>query len=530
MSEQETTRTTRPASSDTSSDTAVDIIDLDDEDDKALLAEAQHVAADIAPLTITDDDCARAEEIKEQANKSFAAKKYAEAVELYTSAISFNPKNPAYYSNRAFAYIRSEFYGAAITDAETAIALDPKFTKAYYRRAVGHMAMGKLKDAVKDFRAVVKVAPRDSDAKAKLSECEKELRRRQFENAISFNEIKKSAVELIGDIESIVVESSYDGPHLPASGITAEFCKDMLSHMEDQKKLHRKYVYQIMLATKAIFEAAPTIIDIPVPEGKKITVCGDIHGQFYDLLHIFKMNGLPSEDNMYLFNGDFVDRGSFSVECILALLAYKMLYPNALFLSRGNHETDDMNKVYGFEGEVKAKYSDVMFKLFSEIFNAVPLGNLIGGKVFVIHGGLFSRDGVTMDEIRKIDRFRQPGSEGLMCELLWSDPQPFPGRSRSKRGVGTQFGPDVTEAFCKENGLDVVIRSHEVKQDGYEVAHNGRCVTIFSAPNYCDNVGNKGAFINIGPDLKLMYTQFDAVKHPNVRAMQYAGSMFSGML
>ncbi|ORY51336.1 hypothetical protein BCR33DRAFT_712420 [Rhizoclosmatium globosum] len=504
--------------------TAVEDFDAD------LAAEQAHVAKDIAPLEVTDEDRAKAEEIKDAANKCFAAKKYDEAIELYTAAISFNPKAPAYYSNRAFAYIRSEFYGAAIQDAETAIALDPKFIKAYYRRAVGHMAMGKLKEAVKDFKAVVKVAPRDADAKTKLSECEKELKRRLFENAISFNEVKKSAVELIGDVESIAVEASYDGPHLADTGITAEFCQDLLKHMEAQKKLHRKYVYKIMLATKAIFENSPTIVDIPVPEGSKITVCGDIHGQYYDLLNIFKMNGLPSETNMYLFNGDFVDRGSFSVECILALLAFKMLYPNALFLSRGNHETDDMNKVYGFEGEVKAKYSDVMFKLFSEIFNAVPLGNLIGEKILVIHGGLFSRDGVTMDEIRKIDRFKQPGNEGLMCEILWSDPQPFPGRGRSKRGVGVQFGPDVTEAFCKENGLDVIIRSHEVKHDGYEVAHNGRCITIFSAPNYCDNVGNRGAFINIGPDLKLNYKQFEAVAHPNVKAMQYAGNMFSGML
>ncbi|KAJ1548563.1 Serine/threonine-protein phosphatase 5 [Cladochytrium tenue] len=144
-------------------------------------------------------------------------------------------------------------------------------------------------------------------------------------------------------------------------------------------------------------------------------------------------------------------------------------------------------------------------------------------------------DGVTVCRVRKmairaIDRFKQPGSEGLMCELLWSDPQPQKGRSRSKRGVGIQFGPDVTDAFCKLNGLDVIVRSHEVKQDGYEVAHGGKCITIFSAPNYCDSVGNKGAFISVGPDLKLKYTQFSAVSHPNVRAMQYAGNLFSGMM
>ncbi|KAI8854197.1 serine/threonine-protein phosphatase 5-like protein [Chytridium lagenaria] len=456
--------------------------------------------ADPLPLEITEEDKLKSEKLKEQANKQFADKHYERAIELYTEAISYDPQNPILYSNRAFAYIRSEFYGAAITDAEAAINLDPKFVKAYYRRAVGHMALGKLKDAVKDFRAVVKVAPRDADAKLKLSECEKELKRVEFEKAISFEEDKKSAVDLIGDINNITVDASYDGPHVTEEGITEEFANALLSHMESQKKLHRKYVYTILFAVKDIFDNAPAIVDIDVPPGSKLTVCGDIHGQYYDLLNIFKMNGLPSPTNMYLFNGDFVDRGSFSVECILALFTFKVLYPGAIYLSRGNHETNDMNKVYGFEGEVKAKYSDLTFKLFSEIFNAIPLGNLVGNKILVIHGGLFSRDGVTMDEIRAIDRFRQPGSEGLMCELLWSDPQDQPGRSRSKRGVGIQFGPDVTEEFCKTNGLDCIIRSHEVKQDGYEIAHNKKCITIFSAPNYCDSVGNKAAYIEIGSD------------------------------
>jgi serine/threonine-protein phosphatase 5 len=110
----------------------------------------------------------------------------------------------------------------------------------------------------------------------------------------------------------------------------------------------------------------------------------------------------------------------------------------------------------------------------------------------IIHGGLFSRDDVTLAQLKEINRFRQPGQTGLMCELLWSDPQHEMGRSPSKRGVGLQFGPDVTKTFLDLNGLDVLVRSHEVKQDGYEVMHDGRCVTIFSAPNYCDSVGNEG--------------------------------------
>lgn len=184
------------------------------------------------------------------------------------------------------------------------------------------------------------------------------------------------------------MEDSYTGPKLE-SEITLEFVKDMLEHMKSQKILHKKYALKIMLAAKTIFDAQPPIVDIAIPEDSRLTVCGDIHGQFYDVLNIFEKNGLPSPTNMYLFNGDFVDRGSFSVECILTLFAFKALCPDSIHLSRGNHETNDMNRAYGFEGEVKYKYSELVFKFFAEIFNGIPVGNLVGGKILVIHGGMF---------------------------------------------------------------------------------------------------------------------------------------------
>lgn len=120
-----------------------------------------------------------------------------------------------------------------------------------------------------------------------------------------------------------------------------------------------------------------------------------------------------------------------------------------------------------------------MFKLFSESFSALPLATLIGSKYLVLHGGLFSDDNVTLDDIRKLDRHaqRQPGQAGLMMEMLWTDPQKLPGRGPSKRGVGIQFGPDVTKRFCEKNGLDAIIRSHEVRMDGYEEEHDGKCIT-----------------------------------------------------
>jgi len=184
--------------------------------------------------------------------------------------------------------------------------------------------------------------------------------------------------------------------------------------------------------------------------------------------------------------------------------------------------------MYGFEGEVKSKFSAQMAELFTEVYNWLPLCHLINEKILVMHGGLFASDDVTIDELRTIERNRQPPEDGPMCDLLWSDPQPQDGRSSSKRGVGTQFGPDVTKRFCSMNGLQYIIRSHEVKPDGYEVAHNGQCITVFSAPNYCDVMGNKGAFVVInGSDLNPRFTTYEAVEHPKVRAMAYANSVFS---
>lgn len=122
---------------------------------------------------------------------------------------------------------------------------------------------------------------------------------------------------------------------------------------------------------------------------KKITVCGDIHGQFYDLVNVYKINGMPSEENPYLFNGDFVDRGSFSIEVILTLLAWKVANPNIIHLTRGNHESRSMTQLYGFQGEVIHKYNSNVYELFLKCFQSLPLAFVLSKKVMVCHGGLF---------------------------------------------------------------------------------------------------------------------------------------------
>ncbi|KAL3875067.1 hypothetical protein ACJMK2_038005 [Sinanodonta woodiana] len=413
---------------------------------------------------------------------------YNQAITFYTQAIDLDPTVAAYYGNRSFAYLRTECFGYALADANKALEIDPKYIKAYYRRASSYMALGKFKLALKDFETVTKVHPSDKDAKAKYTECNKIVKRIAFEKAIAVDD-HKSVLDSI-DIETMAIDDDYDGPKLEDGVVTLQFVKDLLKTFKEQKKLHRKYAYQILLRVREIFMKQPSLVDITIPDGKKFTVCGDIHGQYYDLLNIFELNGIPSESNPYLFNGDFVDRGSFSVECILVLFSFKVLYPDHFYMARGNHESATMNQMYGFEGEVKSKYpltitfTAQMADLFTEVFNWLPLAHCINNKILVMHGGLFRDDNVTLDDIRKVDRHRQPPEEGVMCELLWSDPQPQCGRSQSKRGVGTQFGPDVTKRFLQKNKLDYIIRSHEVKNDGYEVSHDGKCITVFSAPNY----------------------------------------------
>ncbi|ONK66914.1 uncharacterized protein A4U43_C06F13420 [Asparagus officinalis] len=473
----------------------------------------------------------RAEELKTSANEAFKANKFSQAIDLYTQAIELNSLNAVYWANRAFSHTKLEEYGSAIQDASKAIEIDPRYSKGYYRRGAAYLAMGKFKEALKDFQQVKRICPNDPDATKKLKECEKAVQKIRFEEAIAVNDSSRRSVAESIDFHCIDVEPQYTGARIDGEVVTLDFVKKMMVDFKNQKFLHKRYAYQIVLQAREMLRAMPSLVDITVNDGSHLTVCGDVHGQYYDLLNIFELNGLPSEDNPYLFNGDFVDRGSFSLEVILTLFAFKCMSPSAMYLARGNHESKSMNKIYGFEGEVRSKLSETFVELFAEVFCCLPLAHVINDKVFVVHGGLFSIDGVKLSDIRAIDRFCEPPEEGLMCELLWSDPQPQLGRGPSKRGVGLSFGEDVTKRFLQENNLDLVVRSHEVKDEGYEIEHGGKLITVFSAPNYCDQMGNKGAFIRFkAPELKPDIVSFSSVPHPDVKPMAYANNflrMFS---
>lgn len=204
-----------------------------------------------------------------------------------------------------------------------------------------------------------------------MAEATRIVKQKAFADAIEVGDEPSAAEGL--DLDSMVVNADYDGVKL-GNEMTQEFIDDMLERFKNGKKIHKKYVYQIVLAVKKIVYDEATMVEMEIPQDATMTVCGDTHGkfvlmqerrrilivvkgQYFDLMELFRLNGFPTEKHYYLFNGDFVDRGSWSTEIALLLYAYKWLRPSSFFINRGNHETDDMNRVYGFEGECKAKYN-----------------------------------------------------------------------------------------------------------------------------------------------------------------------------
>jgi len=255
-------------------------------------------------------------------------------------------------------------------------------------------------------------------------------------------------------------------------------------------------IKNLCLKSKEIFLSQPILLELEAP----IKIVGDIHGQYYDLLRLFEYGGFPPDAN-YLFLGDYVDRGKQSLETICLLLAYKIKYPENFFLLRGNHECASINRIYGFYDECKRRYNIKLWKTFTDCFNCLPIAAVIDEKIFCVHGGL-SPEHHTMDQIRRIPRPTDVPDSGIICDLLWSDPdKDIEGWGENDRGVSFTFGGDVVAKFLKKHDLDLVCRAHQVVEDGYEFFAKRRLVTIFSAPNYCGEFDNAGAMMSVDETL-----------------------------
>ncbi|XP_051923478.1 serine/threonine-protein phosphatase with EF-hands 2 isoform X2 [Hippocampus zosterae] len=408
--------------------------------------------------------------------------------------------------------------------------------------------------------------------------------------------------------KNIEVPEIYSGPRLRFP-LTAEQAVCLLEAFRNKKQLHSRYVLQLLLETWKLLRMLPNISRISTCHSKEITVCGDLHGQLEDLLLIFYKNGTPSLEKPYVFNGDFVDRGKDSMEILLILFAFLLVYPTEVHLNRGNHEDHLINLRYGFTKEVLSKYKmhgKRILKLLQKIFSWLPLAAVIDQKVLVLHGGIsdstdlgvlakadrrayvsalrppkkkrrqrssagtsvdsdadddwanrrllrrraslvfpkpaVSRDGFlnrslrdfsdrielgAEDEAERLGSFGAErearasldslGSDGAkeewkqILDLLWSDPMSQDGCIPNElRGGGCYWGPDVTRDFLSKHNMQLIVRSHECKQDGYEFCHDRKVLTLFSASNYYDVGSNRGAYVKLGPDLVPYVVQYQA--------------------
>uniref|UniRef100_A0AAQ4S8Q0 Serine/threonine-protein phosphatase n=1 Tax=Gasterosteus aculeatus aculeatus TaxID=481459 RepID=A0AAQ4S8Q0_GASAC len=237
----------------------------------------------------------------------------------------------------------------------------------------------------------------------------------------------------------------------------------------------------LCIKSREIFLSQPILLELEAP----LKICGDIHGQYTDLLRLFEYGGFPPEAN-YLFLGDYVDRGKQSLETICLLLAYKIKYPENFFLLRGNHECASINRIYGFYDE------------------------------------WLSPDLQSMEQIRRIMRPTDVPDTGLLCDLLWSDPdKDVQGWGENDRGVSFTFGADVVSKFLNRHDLDLICRAHQVVEDGYEFFAKRQLVTLFSAPNYCGEFDNAGGMMSV--DESLMCS-FQILKPSEKKAKyQYGG-------
>ncbi|CAN4123246.1 unnamed protein product [Withania somnifera] len=220
------------------------------------------------------------------------------------------------------------------------------------------------------------------------------------------------------------------------------------------------------------------------PVKSPVTICGDIHGQFHDLAELFRIGGKCPDTN-YLFMGDYVDRGYYSVETVT------------------------ITQVYGFYDECLRKYGNAnVWKIFTDLFDYFPLTALVESEIFCLHGGL-SPSIETLDNIRNFDRVQEVPHEGAMCDLLWSDPDDRCGWGISPRGAGYTFGQDISEQFNHTNNLKLIARAHQLVMEGFNWAHDQKVVTIFSAPNYCYRCGNMASILEVDDSRDRTFIQFE---------------------
>jgi len=279
------------------------------------------------------------------------------------------------------------------------------------------------------------------------------------------------------------------------------------------QKIEEEHVRILCEQCKALLQKEDNVHNVPTP----CVFVGDIHGQWYDLVEMFKKAGGYPPDKCFLFLGDYVDRGYYSVESVCLVMALKVRYPDKVWMIRGNHESRQITQVYGFYDECLRKYGTPnIWKEFCDLFDYMPLSTLVDDFVFCVHGGLSPKID-TLDDIRKLDRVMEIPSEGPICDLIWSDPDDRVGWGVSPRGAGFTFGSTITEQWNHVNNLNLTVRAHQLVMEGYQWTHEKNLLTLFSCPNYCYRCGNMAAIMDVpsvdADDMKIIV--FEAAVRPS---------------
>eukprot|EP00038_Savillea_parva_P017504 m.20523 g.20523 ORF g.20523 m.20523 type:complete len:686 (-) comp3800_c0_seq1:281-2338(-) len=366
--------------------------------------------------------------------------------------------------------------------------------------------LSKLKEALEHERSEMTAAERRSRKMSGLSFLQSGAER-------------KSLVGLnIGAAESIISPETedllFERPNKPAD-LTPEVMKELIKGCQDDQIISAELMMCILDDAFQTQKEYPNIRKMGTDVARQVTVVGDLHGQFQDLMVIFQKEGIPSATNPYIFNGDIVDRGDKSVELCAVILGFQLIYPHSVFINRGNHEDYLMNKRYGFENEVQMKYGSKASKLlraFGAFFSALPFCTVIDDEILVVHGGISDESDLEVLETLQRQQFvsilraakSANGTSATDCDAaetsnvinaVWSDPGPLNGCIRnSQRGGGCVWGPDVTDAFLAKYDFRMIVRAHECCQEGHRWTHNRKVLTIFSASNYYARGSNLGAY------------------------------------
>ena len=293
-------------------------------------------------------------------------------------------------------------------------------------------------------------------------------------------------------------------------------------HLMKEGKLYKKDLMEIISMAVGIFKKESNLVKILDP----VNVVGDIHGQYYDLVSLLAIGGHPN-DNKYLFLGDYVDRGAFSVECVILLYAMKISFNHNVVLLRGNHECRQLTSFFNFKTECEVKYDIEIYNAFMSSFDALPISCLINEKFLCVHGGISPNLDV-ISGIEKLNRFNEIPKSGAVCDILWADPIEQESeainlsfKDNSTRGCSYFFGLKAIKPFLSKNKLISVFRAHEAQLEGFKMHKWEKTVsfppviTIFSAPNYCDVYNNKGSVV-ILKDNNINVQQFNYSAHPYI--------------